>query len=208
MNIIIYTVVILTIFYFLLKLISNISSKKLSKGLRILVILGLILMAVLFAIGGKFLLTLPLTLASLALLKLKGLSIFQLISLFRLIQTLRRSGRFSFNQSNSNNLSSISVSEAYKILNLDIKKNDNVIVPAITFVSTANAVIYNSANVILSDIDNDTLNISQKNFPKVSKISKDFSEIIILQEAITGIRNIRSEMLIPQKLQILPLFAL
>ena len=64
----------------------------------------------------------PLTLASLALLKLKGLSIFQLISLFRLLQTLRRSGRFSFNKSNSNNLSSISVSEAYKILNLDQKK--------------------------------------------------------------------------------------
>ena len=97
MNIIIYTVVILTIFYFLLKLISNISSKKISKGVRILTIIGLILMAVLFAIGGRFLLTLPLTLASLALLKLKGLSIFQLISLYRLIQTLRRSGRFSFN---------------------------------------------------------------------------------------------------------------
>jgi len=72
--------------------------------------------------GGRFLLTLPLTLASLALLKLKGLSIFQLMSLFRLIQTLRRSGRFSFNQSSSNNLSSISVSEAYKILNLDMNK--------------------------------------------------------------------------------------
>ena len=122
MNIIIYTVVILTIFYFLLKLISNISSKRISKGLRLLIILGLIFLAILFAIGGRFLLTLPLTLASLALLKLKGLSIFQLISLYRLIQTLRRSGRFSFNQSNSNNSSSISVSEAYKILNLDINK--------------------------------------------------------------------------------------
>ena len=122
MNIIIYTVVILTIFYFLLRLFSNTSSKKLSKGLRVLMIFGLILLAILFAIGGKFLLTLPLTLASLALLKLKGLSIFQLISLFRLIQTLRRSGRFSFNQSNFNNQSSISVSEAYKILNLDINK--------------------------------------------------------------------------------------
>ena len=122
MNIIIYTVVILTIFYFLLKLVTNISSKKISKGLRILIILGLILLAILFAIGGRFLLTLPLTLASLALLKLKGLSVFQLISLFRLIQTLRRSGRFSFNQSNLNNQSSISVQEAYKILNLDINK--------------------------------------------------------------------------------------
>ena len=122
MNIIIYTVVILTIFYFLLRFISNISSKKISKSLRVLIILGLIVLAILFAIGGKFLLTLPLTLASLALLKLKGFSIFQLISLYRLIQTLRRSGRFSFNQSNSRNQSSISVSEAYKILNLDMNK--------------------------------------------------------------------------------------
>ncbi len=123
MNIIIYTLVILTIFYFLMRFFSNISSKKISKGLRFLIIIGLIILAILFAIGGRFLLTLPLTLASLALLKLKGLSIFQLISLFRLIQTLRRSGRFSFNHSNINNQSSISVSEAYKILNLDMNKN-------------------------------------------------------------------------------------
>ena len=122
MNIIIYTVLILIFFYILLKVISNISSKKISKSLRILLIIGLILLAILFAIGGRFLLTLPLTLASLALLKLKGLSIFQLISLFRLIQTLRRSGRFSFNQTNTNNLSSMSVPEAYKILNLDLNK--------------------------------------------------------------------------------------
>ena len=122
MNIIIYTVVILVIFYFLLRYISNISSKKLSKGLRLLIIIVLIFLAILFAIGGRFLLTLPLTLASLALLKLKGLSIFQLISLFRLIQTLRRSGRFSFNQSQNNNMSTMSVSEAFKILNLDQKK--------------------------------------------------------------------------------------
>ena len=122
MNIIIYTVVILIIFYLLLRFISNVSSKKLSKGLRFLIIFGLIILAILFAVAGRFLLTLPLTLASLALLKLKGLSIFQLISLYRLIQTLRRSGRFSFNQTNLNNQSTISVSEAYKILNLDMNK--------------------------------------------------------------------------------------
>ena len=121
MNIIIYTVVILTIFYFLLKFISNISSKKISKGLRYLIIIGLVFLAILFAVGGRFLLTLPLTLASLALLKLKGLSIFQIITLFRLIQTLKRSGRFSFNKT-QNNYSNLSVSESYKILNLDEKK--------------------------------------------------------------------------------------
>ncbi len=122
MNIIIYTVVILTIFYLLMRFISNISSKKISKSLRILIIVSLVILAILFALGGRFLLTLPLTLASLALLKLKGLSLFQLISLFRLIQTLKRSGRFSFNKSNLNNNSSITISEAYKILNLDMKK--------------------------------------------------------------------------------------
>ena len=122
MNIIIYTVVILTIFYFLLKIVSNISSKRISKSFRILIIVGWFALAILFALGGRYLLTLPLTLASLALIKLKGLSFFQLISLFRLIQTLKRSGRFSFNKNQSSNLSSMSVGEAYKILNLDQKK--------------------------------------------------------------------------------------
>jgi len=122
MNIIIYTLVILTIFYLLIKKFTTISSKKISKSARILLIIGLFLLAVLFAVGGRFLLTLPLTLASLALLKLKGLSIFQLISLFRLIQTLRNSGRFSFNNMQTNNRSSLSIDEAYKILNLDRTK--------------------------------------------------------------------------------------
>ena len=122
MNIIIYTLVILTIFYLLVKKFTTISSKKISKSARMLLIIGLSLLAILFAVGGRYLLTLPLTLASLALLKLKGLSIFQLISLFRLIQTLRNSGRFSFNNMQTNNKSSLSIDEAYKILNLDRTK--------------------------------------------------------------------------------------
>ena len=122
MNIIIYTLLILIILYFLLRWFSNAALNKMSRGLRILSILLLVIFAVLFAIGGKFLLTLPLTLASLALVKLKGLSLIQMLSLYRLIKTLRNSGRFSFNQSMSNNSSSLSVSEAYKILNLDITK--------------------------------------------------------------------------------------
>jgi len=122
MNIIIYTLVILTIFYLLVKKFTTISSKKISKSVRILLIIGLFLLAILFAIGGRYLLTLPLTLASLALLKLKGLSIFQLISLYRLINTLRNSGRFSFNNKFRNNQSNITIEEAYRILNLDPHK--------------------------------------------------------------------------------------
>ena len=123
MNIIIYTLIILGIIYFLLKLITNTSSKTISKNLRKLIFLGLLGLAILLAFGGKFLLSLPLTLLSLAIVKLKGFSIFQLVGLFRLIQTLRRSGRFSFNQNlNMKNSSTLSLEEAYKILNLDINK--------------------------------------------------------------------------------------
>jgi hypothetical protein len=123
MNIIIYTLVFLGIIYFLLKLVANTSSKKISKNLRKLIFLGLIVLVILLVVGGKFLLSIPLTLLSLALVKLKGFSIFQLIGLFRLIQTLRSSGRFSFNQNqNIKNSSTIPIEEAYRILNLDIKK--------------------------------------------------------------------------------------
>jgi hypothetical protein len=123
MNIIIYTLIILGTAYFLLKSIANIPSKKISKNLRKLIFFGSIALAILFGFGGKFLLSLPLTLLSLAIVKLKGFSIFQLIGLFRLIQTLRKSGRFTFDKSrNVRNSSSLSLEEAYKILNLNINK--------------------------------------------------------------------------------------
>jgi len=123
MNIIIYTLVIFGIVYFLLKLLADTSSKKISKHLRKIIFIGSIILALILAVGGKFLFSIPLTLLSLAIVKLKGFSIFQLIGLFRLIQTLRRSGRFSFNQNlNTKNSSTLSVEEAYKILNLDINK--------------------------------------------------------------------------------------
>jgi hypothetical protein len=123
MNIVIYTLIILGIIYFILKSIANLSSKKISKNLRKLIFFGSIALAILFAFGGKFLLSLPLTLLSLAIVKLKGFSLFQLIGLFRLIQTLRRSGRFAFDQNrNIKNSSSLSLEEAYRILNLDISK--------------------------------------------------------------------------------------
>ena len=123
MNIIIYTVLILTALYVMLRFFGSIATKKISKGLRILLFIVLIIFAILFAIGGKFLLTLPLTLVSLTLLKLKGLSLFQLFSLFRLIQTLRNNGRFSFNNKNFSKRGTISTSEAYKILNLNSSNN-------------------------------------------------------------------------------------
>jgi len=125
MNIIIYTLVIFGIIYLLLRLLADASSKKISKHLRKIIFYGAIVLALVLAVGGKFLLSIPLTLLSLAIVKLKGFSIIQLIGLFRLIQTLRRSGRFSFNQNqNVKNSSTISLEEAYKILNLDKNKKN------------------------------------------------------------------------------------
>ena len=118
MNIIIYALVILVVSYILLRLIASASAKKISKTVRIVIFIVSILLALLFAFGGRVLFSLPLILLSLGVIKLKGLTLFQLIGLFRLIQTLRNSGRFSFNKNNSN-ISTISVEEAYKILNLN-----------------------------------------------------------------------------------------
>ncbi len=120
MNIILYLVIILVVSYILLRLIASVSVKKISKTVRFIIFIISILLALLFAFGGRFLFSLPMILLSLGIIKLKGLSLYQLIGLFRLIQTLRNSGRFSFNKNNNySNASSLSVDEAYKILNLD-----------------------------------------------------------------------------------------
>ena len=120
---IIYSLIIFVICYLLLRFIANASTKKISKFVRILIFITSLALAVLFAVGGRFLLSLPLILLSLGIIKLKGLTIFQLIGLFRLIQTLKNSGRFSFDKKNNfNNTSNLSLEEAYKILNLDKNK--------------------------------------------------------------------------------------
>ena len=121
MNIIIYTLVILTIFYLLIKnsqlfLQKNFEKCKNTTYYRFIFISNIICYR-------RSLSTHTSTyINSIALLKLKGLSIFQLISLFRLIQTLRNSGRFSFNNMQTSNRSSLTIDEAYKILNLDRSK--------------------------------------------------------------------------------------
>ena len=119
-----YSLIIFIIIYLLLKFIVSSSTKRLSKIVRISIFIFSIILAIVFAFGGRFLLSLPLILLSLAVVKLKGLTLYQIIALYRLIQTLRMSGRFSFNQtSHSSNHASLSLDEAYKILNLDKNKN-------------------------------------------------------------------------------------
>ena len=62
------------------------------------------------------------------------------------------------------------------LLALDIKKNDEVIVPNLTYVAPVNAVSYTGAKPILVDVDIDTWLISEKNIKK--NINKKTKAII------------------------------
>ena len=77
------------------------------------------------AYAGRYIFSLPFVLAILPLIKTKaGISLFQLFRLWGLFRVLKNSGRFNFNNFNQSvNKQSISLDEAYKILNLksDIK---------------------------------------------------------------------------------------
>ncbi|MAJ23357.1 MAG: molecular chaperone DnaJ [Candidatus Pelagibacter sp. TMED64] len=119
MNILISGIIIFFTFLLILKLLAKISKSKISTGMRVFIFIILTLIALLFAFGGRFLLSLPLVLLSFAIVKLKGLTIFQIFQLWRLINFLRNSGRFSKNNFNKGyENSDLSLDEAYKILNL------------------------------------------------------------------------------------------
>ena len=72
MNIIIYALIIFVVSYILLRLIARASAKKISKTVRFIIFIISILLALLFVFGGRFLLSLPLLLLSLGIIKLKG----------------------------------------------------------------------------------------------------------------------------------------
>mgnify|MGYP002851245505 CR=1 FL=1 len=115
---------ILAIFLFwALKSFARASSKKIANRIRSIIVIVPIIIAAIFVFLGKFLFSLPFLILILPLLKIKGgLSIWQMLYLWRTLQTLKASGRFRFGQSRTAQSSSMSVTEAYKILNLDPKK--------------------------------------------------------------------------------------
>ena len=125
MNIFFITLIIFVIVYVLLTWFARTSAKKISKFIRILIIFSAIVLAVIMAYAGRYIFSLPFVLAILPLIKTKaGISLFQLLRLWGLFRVLRNSGRFNFNNFNqSANNQSLSLDEAYKILNLksDIK---------------------------------------------------------------------------------------
>ena len=123
MNIFFITVIIFIIIYVLLSWFARTSAKRISKIIRIFIILSSILLAFLMVYAGRYIFSLPFVLAILPLIKTKaGISLFQLLRLWGLFRVLRNSGRFSFNNTASN-LNTMSTEEAYRILNLNPSKS-------------------------------------------------------------------------------------
>ena len=125
MNIFFITLIIFVVVYVLLSWFARTSAKKISRFIRILIIISAIVLAIVMAYAGRYIFSLPFVLAILPLIKTKaGISLFQLFRLWGLFRVLKNSGRFNFNNFNQSvNKQSISLDEAYKILNLksDIK---------------------------------------------------------------------------------------
>ena len=118
MNIIFTGIIIFVITFLLLSWFVKTSSKKLARGVRNLIIILSFLIAMVLAIGGKILFSLPLFFLTLSALKIKGLTAFQIWQIWRLLNYLRATGRYSyFSQNNQARPSSdLSIDEAYKIL--------------------------------------------------------------------------------------------
>ena len=127
MNIFFLTLIIFVLVYFILNWFAKTSSKKISKGIRSFTIILSIILAVLMAFAGRYIFSLPFLLMVLPLIKTKaGLTLLQIVRIWGLLRFLKNSRRFNFNNTGTNlNTQTISLDEAYRILNLDPKRKYN-----------------------------------------------------------------------------------
>ena len=119
MNLVFFGIIIFILVFVLLSWFAKASSGKIAKGVRSLIVVLSLLMAIIFVIGNKLLLSLPLFFLAISALSIKGLSGIKILLLFRLLNYLRSIGRYSyFSQNQARPPSDLSIVEAYKILGL------------------------------------------------------------------------------------------
>ncbi len=119
MNWLLIGIIIFVIVYLFLNWFARTSSKKIALIIKKIVVYVSLIIAAIFTLGGKFLFSLPFLFVILSGLKIKGLTALQMIQLWRLIQFLKNSGKFSQGQFNKpQGSSSLSNDEAYKLLGL------------------------------------------------------------------------------------------
>ena len=95
MNWVLIAIIIFVIVYLFLNWFARTSSKKIALTIKKIAVYLSVILAALFSIGGKFLFSLPFLFVILSGLKIKGLTALQVMQLWRLIQYLKNSGRFS-----------------------------------------------------------------------------------------------------------------
>jgi len=120
MNIVITGIIIFVIAFLLLSWFAKQKTQKIAKGVRNLIVILSLLIAIILAVGGRILFSLPLFLLALSALKIKGLTMFQVWQIWRLLNYLRSTGRYSyFGQSNqASSTGNLTVEECYKVLGL------------------------------------------------------------------------------------------
>ena len=119
MNLFLIGIIIFVIVYLFLNWFALTSSKKIALTIKKIAVYLSLILATLFTIGGKFLFSLPFLFVILSGLKIKGFTALQMFQLWRLIQFLKNSGKFTQGQTTSSqSSSSITIDEAYKLLGL------------------------------------------------------------------------------------------
>tara|TARA_A100001011_G_scaffold399807_1_gene510332 strand:- start:950 stop:1459 length:510 start_codon:yes stop_codon:yes gene_type:complete len=119
MNYIFLAIIIFITLYIILNYLARVSSKKIASTIKKFAVYLSIVLTAIFTLGGKFLFSLPFWLIILSGLKIKGFTALQMFQLWRLIQFMKNSGRFTQGQSSrSQGTSSLSTEEAYKLLGL------------------------------------------------------------------------------------------
>jgi len=118
MNLFLVGTIIFVIIYVALNWFAKTSSKAITQATRKIILLLSIVLAIFLVYAGRFLFSIPLILIFLNALKIKGLTTFQIFQLWRLIQYLRSTGRFSYGSGSGAQISIITIDESYKILGL------------------------------------------------------------------------------------------
>jgi len=120
MNIVVAGIIIFCITFLILSWFARQKTQKIAKGVRSIIIILSLLIAIILALAGRILISLPLFFLALSALKIKGLTAFQIWQIWRLLNYLRATGRYShFGKNNQTGQSSnLSKDDAYKILGL------------------------------------------------------------------------------------------
>jgi len=124
MNLLFLGIFIFIILILALSWFAKANVKKISKNIRILIVVLSLLIGLILAFAGRILLAAPILLILLPLIKLQsGMSLFKALMLFRLLNRLREQGRFSYTGgANHSPESSMTLNDAYSIL--DCKRGD------------------------------------------------------------------------------------